>query len=161
MKPWLLILLLWGLLVSCDNFEWEDSFPTVLLQVGDVNTTRKTVTIDKVDHQEYTLEFSVGFTALPGSPEGVIRYLTTTTGQILAAGTLIPSKPASASLCDETGDCDTKTVQYRFVYPLDVAPSTMILASYTAESTAGKVRTFELGTPQPVYLPLSSNPTHR
>ena len=161
MRPWLLLLALWGLLVGCDNFEWEDSFPTVLLQVSDVTTARKSVTINEIEYQEYTLEFNLGFTALPGSPEGVIRYLTSTTGQILTAGTLIPNKPATAPMCDEAGDCKTQTVHYKIVYPLDQLPSTLIIASYTAESTAGKVRTFELGTPQPVYLPPSFNPTHR
>lgn len=160
MKPWLLLLVLWGLLVGCDNFEWEDSFPTVLLQVGDVTTTRKSVTINEIDYQEYTLEFSLGFTALPGSPEGVIRYLTTTTGQILAAGLVIPNKPASAPLCDTPDDCGTRSKNYKFV-SLDQPPPTIIITSYTAESVTGKVRTFELGTPQPVYLPPSSSPTRR
>lgn len=160
MKPWLLVLMLWGLLAGCDNFEWEDSFPTVMLEVGNVNNSRKTVTISEIDYQEYTLKFSVGFTALPGSPEGVIRYLTTTTGQILAAGLVIPNKPASAPLCDETGDCKTRSRNYEFV-SLNQPPSTLIIVSYTAESVTGKVRTFELGTPQPVYIAPSSNPTRR
>lgn len=154
MKLWMVLLAMTGWLAGCSNFEWEDSFPTVLLGVGDVGTTRKTVTIGEKDYQEYTLEFDVSFTALPGSPEGIIRYLTTTSDQILVAGVFIPNKPATSPLCDSKGDCQTRVVRYKLLYPLDVPPSELIIASYTAESVTGKVRTFELGTPQPVFVPL-------